>query len=209
MNELQPVTPISVDNIKSKIHEIRGQKVMLDRDLAELYQVETKQLNRQVKRNIERFPEDFMFQLNDEESDFLRCQFGTSKNTNESNRGGNRYKPYVFTELGISMLSSVLHSSTAIQVNINIMRAFMLMRHNLQFITNQNMRFEKIEHKLDFLSSYIEDVLRDQNDINDDTAAQLELINQTLAELQAENSIRKQFEKRKPVGFRIEKNSNQ
>ncbi|MBO4777118.1 MAG: ORF6N domain-containing protein [Bacteroidales bacterium] len=205
MNELQPVTPISVDNIKSKIHEIRGQKVMLDRDLAELYQVETKQLNRQVKRNIERFPEDFMFQLNDEESDFLRCQFGTSKNTNESNRGGNRYKPYVFTELGISMLSSVLHSSTAIQVNINIMRAFMLMRHNLQFITNQNTRFEKIEHKLDSLSVYIEDVLRDQNDINDDMATQLELINQTLAELQAENAVRKTFQERKPVGFKIEK----
>ena len=205
MNELQPVTPISVDNIKSKIHEIRGQKVMLDRDLAELYQVETKQLNRQVKRNIERFPEDFMFQLNDEESDFLRCQFGTSKNTNESNRGGNRYKPYVFTELGISMLSSVLHSSTAIQVNINIMRAFMLMRHNLQFITNQNTRFEKLEHKLDSLSVYIEDVLRDQNDINDDTATQLELINQTLAELQAENAVRKTFQERKPVGFKIEK----
>ncbi len=99
MNNIQPVTPISVDNIKSKIHEIRGQKVMLDRDLAELYQVETKQLNRQVKRNIERFPEDFMFQLNDEESDFLRCQFGTSKN----HRGGHRYKPYAFTELGIKI----------------------------------------------------------------------------------------------------------
>ena len=205
MNNIQSVTPISVDNIKSKIHEIRGQKVMLDRDLAELYQVETKQLNRQVKRNIERFPEDFMFQLNDEESDFLRCQIGTSKNTNESNRGGNRYKPYVFTELGIAMLSSVLHSSTAIQVNINIMRAFMLMRHNLQFITNQNTRFEKIEHKLDSLSVYIENVLRDQNDINDDTAMQLELINQTLAELQAENTVRKTFQKRKPIGFKIEK----
>ena len=79
MNNLQAVQPISVDNIKAKIYEFRGQKVMLDRDLAELYQVETKQLNRQVKRNAERFPEDFMFQLSDEENNFLRCQFGTSK----------------------------------------------------------------------------------------------------------------------------------
>ncbi len=78
---------------------IRGQKVMLDFDLASLYQVETKQLNRQVKRNIERFPDDFMFQLSDEEFDFLRCQFGTSKN----HRGGHRYKPYAFTELGIKI----------------------------------------------------------------------------------------------------------
>ena len=127
------------------------------------------------------------------------------KNRDDSNRGGNRYKPYAFTELGIAMLSSVLHSLTAIQVNINIMRAFTLMRQNIQLLTNQNLRFEKIEHKLDSLSIYIEDVLRDQNDINDDTAAQLELINQTLAELQAENSIRKQFVERKPVGFKIEK----
>jgi hypothetical protein len=205
MNNLQAVQPISVDNIKAKIYEFRGQKVMLDRDLAELYQVETKQLNRQVKRNTERFPEDFMFQLSDEENNFLRCQFGTSKNRDDSNRGGNRYKPYAFTELGIAMLSSVLHSQTAIQVNINIMRAFTLMRQNIQLLTNQNLRFEKIEHKLDSLSIYIEDVLRDQNDINDDTAAQLELINQTLAELQAENTIRKQFAERKPVGFKIEK----
>ena len=79
MNNIQPVTPISVDNIKSKIHEIRGQKVMLDRDLAELYQVETKRLNEQVKRNIRRFPSDFMFQLNDEEFQIWRLKFATSK----------------------------------------------------------------------------------------------------------------------------------
>ncbi|MBR4689243.1 MAG: ORF6N domain-containing protein [Bacteroidales bacterium] len=200
MNKLQPVQPISVDNIKTKIYEFRGQKVMLDFDLASLYQVETKQLNRQVKRNIERFPDDFMFQLSDEEFDFLRCQIGTSKN----HRGGHRYKPYAFTELGIAMLSSVLSSPTAIQVNINIMRAFMFMRQQLYSLTNNELRFERIEHKIENISGYIEEVLHDQNDINDDTAAQLELINQTLAELQAENTIRKEFAERKPVGFKIE-----
>ena len=200
MNKLQPVQPISVDNIKTKIYEFRGQKVMLDFDLASLYQVETKQLNRQVKRNIERFPDDFMFQLSDEEFDFLRCQIGTSKN----HRGGHRYKPYAFTELGIAMLSSVLSSPTAIQVNINIMRAFLFMRQQLYSLTNNELRFERIEHKIENISGYIEEVLHDQNDINDDTAAQLELINQTLAELQAENTIRKEFAERKPVGFKFE-----
>ena len=102
------------------------------------------------------------------------------------------------------MLSSVLSSEIAIQVNINIMRAFVTMRHAISSIADQDLKIEKIEHKLDSLSVYIEDVLRDQNDINDDTATQLELINQTLAELQAENAVRKTFQERKPVGFKIE-----
>ena len=200
MNELQPVTPISVDNIKSKIHEIRGQKVMLDRDLAELYQVETNRLNEQVKRNIRRFPSDFMFQLNDEEFQNWKSQNATSK----SIKMGARKKPYAFTELGIAMLSSVLSSEIAIQVNIQIMRAFVTLKKTL---TDKEIvvKFENIELRFDSLKDYIEDVLRDQNDINDDTATQLELINQTLAELQAENAVRKTFQERKPVGFKIEK----
>lgn len=199
MNNIQSVTPISVDNIKSKIHEIRGQKVMLDRDLAELYQVETRRINEQVKRNISRFPEDFMFQLSEDEFSNLISQNATSS------WGGLRKRPYAFTELGIAMLSSVLSSEIAIQVNINIMRAFVAMRHAISSIATQDLKIEKIEHKLDSLSVYIEDVLRDQNDINDDTATQLELVNQTLAELQAENAVRKTFQKRKPIGFKIEK----
>lgn len=118
--------------------------------------------------------------------------------------GGLRKRPYAFTELGIAMLSSVLSSEIAIQVNINIMRAFVTMRHAISSIADQDLKIEKIEHKLDSLSVYIDDVLRDQNDINDDTATQLELINQTLAELQAENAVRKTFQERKPVGFKIE-----
>ena len=108
MKELQPVQPISVDNIKTKIYEFRGQKVMLDFDLALLYQVETKRLKEAVKRNIDRFPEDAMFVLTEDDFLSLRSQFATS-----NKRGGTRYMPFAFTELGISMLSSVLSSSIA------------------------------------------------------------------------------------------------
>ena len=200
MNNLQAVQPISVDNIKTKIYEFRGQKVMIDRDLADLYHIETKVLNQAVKRNIKRFPTDAMFILTKDEFESLRSQIVTS-----NKRGGARYMPYAFTELGIAMLSSVLSSEIAIQANLNIMRAFILMKHAFHSFMENSVRFEKIEHQIATLNSYIEDVLRDQNDINDDTAAQLELINQTLAELQAENTIRKQFAERKPVGFKIEK----
>ena len=106
--------------IQNLIYTIRGQKVMLDSDLAMMYGVETSNLNKAVKRNIERFPEDFMFQLTKEEYDFLIFQIGISKN----GRGGRRYMPYVFTEQGIAMLSSVLHSEKAIAANIQIMRTF-------------------------------------------------------------------------------------
>lgn len=116
----------NVVDIRNRIHVIRGAQVMLDRDLAALYQVEVKQLNRQVQRNIERFPADFMFQLNKEECS--RCQIGTLK----VRRGSNvKYLPYAFTEHGICMLSGVLRSSRAIEVNIAIMRAFVAMRRYL------------------------------------------------------------------------------
>lgn len=101
--------------IENKIYEIRGQKVMLDFDLAEMYEIETKNLNKAVKRNIERFPNDFMFQLTKEELSNLRFQIGTSS------WGGNRYAPFAFTEQGVAMLSGVLRSPKAIEVNINIM----------------------------------------------------------------------------------------
>lgn len=111
--------------VEKMIYVIRGEKVMLDSDLAELYGVETKYLNRQLKRNLTRFPSDFAFQLNDEEWEFLRCQFVTSNN---EGRGGRRYLPYVFTENGVAMLSSILSSERAIQVNISIMRIFTKLR---------------------------------------------------------------------------------
>ncbi|MBR5166948.1 MAG: ORF6N domain-containing protein [Salinivirgaceae bacterium] len=115
--------------IQNKILVIRNQQVMIDRDIAELYGVETKVLNQAVKRNIERFPERFMFQLNEKEFQFLRSQIVTSKT---ETRGGRQYLPYVFTEQGCAMLSSVLKSPTAIQASIQIMDAFVAMRHFLQ-----------------------------------------------------------------------------
>ncbi len=128
--------------IMNNIFLIRGQKVMLDVDLAKLYQVETGQLNRQVKRNIARFPDDFMFKLNKEEFEILRCQIGISR------WGGTRYIPMAFTEQGVAMLSSVLNSLTAIRVNIQIIRVFTKMR--VLLMTNKDilLQLEKVEKKL-------------------------------------------------------------
>lgn len=121
------ITPILIE---SKIFVIRGKQVMIDRDLAELYGVETKVINQAVKRNVERFPEEFRFQLIKEEYDFLRSQSVTSKTSvKEETRGGRQYLPYVFTEQGVAMLSAVLRSETAIQVSIRIMNAFVQLRH--------------------------------------------------------------------------------
>ena len=124
------------NNVESLIRVIRGQQVMLDRDLAELYGVETRRLNEQVKRNIERFPEDFMFQLTPNEFDNLKSQIATSS------WGGVRKLPYAFTEQGVAMLSGVLKSSTAVEANIRIMRAFVSMRH---FMVNNVAFFQRLE----------------------------------------------------------------
>lgn len=113
-----------MEKIEAIIYTVRGHRVMLDSDLAKLYGVETGALNRQVKRNSERFPEDFMFKLSDDDYEALRCQFGISK----QGKGGRRYQPLVFTENGVAMLSTVLHSKQAIQVNIAIMRTFTKLR---------------------------------------------------------------------------------
>lgn len=131
--------------ITQKIYVIRGQKVMLDRDLAELYSVETKQLKRQVRRNLKRFPEDFMFELTKEEFQNWRSQFGTS---NTSDKMGLRYAPMVFTEQGVAMLSSVLNSPIAIKVNIQIIRVFTKMREVLQNHSELLLRMEKLERSL-------------------------------------------------------------
>jgi len=114
---------MQLQNIQSKIYEIRGQKIMFDFDLADLYETETKYLKRAVRANIRRFPSDFMFELTKEEWDLLRCTFSTS-----NQRGGTRYMPFAFTEQGVSMLSSVLNSDKAIDMNIAIMRAFVFVR---------------------------------------------------------------------------------
>jgi hypothetical protein len=135
---------IPVERIEKAILLIRGQKVMLDADLAELYGVETKMLVRAVKRNMDRFPADFMFQLSKEEFDNLRFHFGTS-----SDWGGRRYPPYAFTEQGVAMLSSVLHSQRAIQVNIEIMRAFIRLRQMLVSHVELARKLDALEKKYD------------------------------------------------------------
>ena len=196
---LKPVENI-IENIRSRIYEIRGKKVMLDRDLADLYHVETKQLKRQVKRNLTRFPEDFMIELSFEENDTLRCQNGTS-----NGRGGNRYNTFAFTEQGIAMLSTVLTSDLAIQMNINIMRAFVLMRQALSELSATNLRVEQLTRRVDDLSHYVDDILRDQNDINEATTLQIDLIQDSLAELHAEKTERDEENSRRRIGFRIEK----
>ena len=138
----KPVTSLIDEKIINKIYLIRGKKVMLDFELAELYLVETKQLKRQVKRNPERFPGDFMFQLTTKEFENLRSQIGASS------WGGTRYLPMVFTEQVVAMLSSVLNSSTAIEVNIQIIRIFTKMKEML--LTNKDilLKLQKIETKL-------------------------------------------------------------
>ena len=143
---------VFADKIESLIKVIRGQQVMLDRDLATLYGVEVKRLNEQVKRNIKRFPKDFMFQLTKEEC--LRSQFAT---LNEGRGQHLKYMPYVFTENGVAMLSSVLRSDTAIEVNIRIMRAFTSMRHFLQNNAEVFQRLSTLEyHQLEMQQHFQE-----------------------------------------------------
>jgi hypothetical protein len=179
--------------IQSKIYEIRGQRIMLDFDLAEMYGVETSQLKRSVKRNIERFEgEDFMFEVTMEE--LSRCQIGTLN----KGRGSNiKYLPFAFTELGVSMLSSVLNSKTAIEINRNIMRAFVAVRKMI--MTQPAERITELQNEITELKEYIEEVFSDYNDINKDTQMQLELINQSLAELQANKNV--SGTTRRPIGF--------
>ena len=143
--------------VERSIFLIRGEKVMLDRDLAWLYGVETGALNRAVKRNSERFPSDFMFQLTEEEADSLRCQIGTSK----VRRGGRRYLPYAFTEQGVAMLSSVLRSSRAVQVNIAIMRTFVRLRGLLLSNTDLARKLEALEQKYDAQFRVVFDAIRE------------------------------------------------
>ena len=196
--------------IQQKIFEIRGQKVILDRDLAALYQVETKVLNQAVKRNIERFPEDFMFQLTKEEYKNLRSQVVTLENDDEFLRSQNvtidmrgrhvKYLPYAFTEHGVVMLASLLRSDIAVTMSVQITRAFVAMRQTIAALATTATNVELLNEKVERLNMYIEEVLHDQNDINEDVSMQLELINQSLAELQAKP---KDMPRRR-IGFNVD-----
>ena len=229
-----------IDVIKNRIYEVRGQRVMLDRDLAELYNVETKRLNEAVKRNIERFPEDFMFKLNKSEWEFLRSQIVTLKEgtidtdtedvdvietslrsqfatLNEGNgtmssqivmttgRGQHsKYLPYAFTELGIAMLSSVLRSETAIQVNINIMRAFVAIRHAIGAWQGVNLKVEQLSHKVDSLNARVDEILHEQNENNMEMAVQISALNDALDQLREKPST----PPRKRIGYKTGKRTD-
>lgn len=184
---------VDLQLIQSKIYEIRGQRVMLDFDLAQMYGTETAQLKRTVRRNKKRFDgEDFMFEVTRDE--LSRCQIGTLN----KGRGSNiKYLPFAFTELGIAMLSSVLNSETAIEINKGIMRAFVAIR---QLIANPPPdKHSLLQKEVKELKQYIEEIFTDQNDINEDTRMQLELINQTLAELQVHQKL--SDKPHRPIGF--------
>jgi len=169
---------MEITQIHQKIYEIRGQKVMLDRDLSKLYQVETKYLNLVVKRNFERFPSDFMFQLSIEEWEVLRLQIETSKG-----KGGTRYLPYAFSEQGIAMLSGLLNSQVAIQVNIMIMRTFVQIRQFALSHIELSTQLKQLEQKYD---KQFDDIF--------------EVINYLLKK----DSLEKQIKKRGKIGYKKE-----
>lgn len=186
---------MELQTIQNKIYEIRGQRVMLDFDLAALYQVETKVLNRAVKRNIERFPERYMFQLSKEEHDILRFQIGTS-----NGRGGTRYLPYAFTEQGVSMLSAVLRSPTAIQVSISIIDAFVAMRNYITTTTTITAELAEIRAKLALMERTDEDNAEAVNDLSEDMRQELDTIYQAIAALSVKvPQARKQPQ---PIGYK-------
>jgi hypothetical protein len=165
---------VSVQLIEQRIYLIRGQKIMMDFDLAELYGVPTRQLNQQVTRNKKRFPEDFMFRLTKEEAEFLRLQFATSSPNlrsqiviSSSGYGGRRYLPYAFTEQGVAMLSSVLNSEQAIEVNIAIMRAFVRLRQMLETNEELNRKFAAVISKLSTHDKYFRVVFDELRKLNE------------------------------------------
>jgi hypothetical protein len=157
VNESTKNSPITIpgERIIQTILLIRGHKVILDEDLAELYGVETRTLNQAVKRNEKRFPEDFMFQLSNEEFEILKSQSVTSS------WGGRRYPPYAFTEQGVAMLSSVLHSDRAVQVNIAIMRTFVQLRQMLSSHSELSQKLEELEKKYDSQFKIVFEAIRE------------------------------------------------
>ena len=194
--EMDGIIITSTETIKSLIHEVRGRKVMLDHDLAAMYNVETKNLKRAVRSNIERFPIDFMFELSKDEYDSLRCEKSTLKSNGRGQHS--KYLPFVFTQEGIAMLSGLLRTPIAIQVNINIMRAFFQMQQALLAMGETELQLQQIRTEIKQMQMEMDDILHDQNDINESTRAQLDAISTALAELQADKPIPKP---RRRIGF--------
>ena len=179
--------------VQNLIYEIRGQQVMLDEDLANLYQVETKVLNQAVKRNIKRFPPDFMFQLDSKEFTNLKSQFVTSS------WGGRRTMPYAFTEQGIAMLSSVLHSDVAIAANISILRAFVQIRRYLMSTVAITSELKELRAKVDLLAMQQEENLAAVNDLSEDVRKDIDNLYLAIGELSARVDEKKA--PRRKIGF--------
>ncbi len=207
-NDLVISSSQQTENIKEAIYEIRGQKVMLDYDLAAIYGVKTATLNQAVKRNIDRFPDDFMFRITEEEWELLLnsdmiSQFVTSSLSKRKKTA----PPYAFTEHGAVMLASVLRSPSAVQMSVMVTRAFIAMRQAITTMLSVDLKVEQISHKVDQLNAYVEELLHDQNDINEqqeqtnnEVALQIEAINDALDQLRDEKA-----KPRKPIGFKTSK----
>lgn len=181
-----------IDYIQNLIYVIRGRRVMLDYDLARIYQVETSQLKRQVRRNIERFEgEDFMFEISNEE--LLRCQIGTSS------WGGSRYGAFAFTEIGVAMLSGVLNSKVAVEANRRIMRAFVNYRHLAEIPLAAT--YMDLRKQIEDIRKEMYDILANQDEINENTQAQLEAISTALTELQSKELSDYTPPSYRPIGY--------
>lgn len=188
---------MELQEIRNYIYEIRGQQVMLDRDLAKLYGVETKRLNEAVRRNIERFPDDFMFELTKDECNLLeinlRSQFATSS------WGGNRYGTFAFTEQGVAMLSSVLRSKVAIEINIRIMRAFVAVRRMVVTMPGITEEIHLLKKKMEELETT---TLEAVNDLSEDTRRELDDIYMALAQMADKLKDKKEDVNRKRIGYK-------
>ena len=206
-NDITIIENTNVKAIKHRIYEVRGLRVMLDRDLAELYGVETRALNQAVKRNSDRFPADFMFQLTAEERDSMSSQIvmtsereGSMSSQTVMTSPNKRPKvalPYAFTEHGALMLASVLRSPSAIQMSVMITRAFIAMREALSGMLSVNYKVEQLSHKVDSLNARVDEILHEQNDNNMEMAVQIEAINNALDQLREQPA-----KPRKKIGYK-------
>ncbi len=197
----------SGNSIQDIIYDIRDVKVMLDYDLAAIYGVETRSLNQAVKRNIDRFPQDFMFKLTEEEWNALLKKYSMSSQfvMTYPEKRPKKATPYAFTEHGAVMLASVLRSPSAVQMSVMVTRAFIAMRQALSSMLSYDLKIEQLSHKVDQLNAHVEEILHDQNDINQlqsqfnsEVALQIEVINDALDQLRE-----KKTEPENPIGFKI------
>ena len=189
--------------VQNLIYEIRGQKVMLDADLARLYGIETRELKQAVRRNIKRFPADFLIELDIEEYNaMIACSRSQIVTLDKKGRGSNvKYKPFAFTELGVAMLSSVLKSETAIQANIGIMRAFSLVRQYLLTASTVSAELKELRAKVDLLALQREEDLGAVNDLSEDVRQDIDNLYLAIGELSSRIEEKKHEPKRK-IGFK-------